>query len=95
MEVILRIISGRDTIFRSRWYLAIARGKVPYERGCGQEPSPGEWGPASDATIADRSTFTDPHQYPVGIPYVLVNGVAVVDAGAQTDATPGKVLTRA
>jgi N-acyl-D-amino-acid deacylase len=45
------------------------------------------------ATVADKATFTDPHQYPAGIPYVFVNGVAVVDAGRLTNATPGRVLT--
>lgn len=44
------------------------------------------------ATIADRSAFTDPHRYPDGIPYVLVNGTPVIDGGAQTEAKPGKVL---
>jgi N-acyl-D-amino-acid deacylase len=44
-------------------------------------------------TIKDNATFTEPHQYPTGIPYVFVNGVAVVDAGKITGATPGKVLT--
>lgn len=43
-------------------------------------------------TIADRATFTDPHQYPDGIPYVLVNGVVVVDQGEHTGALPGRVL---
>jgi N-acyl-D-aspartate/D-glutamate deacylase len=43
--------------------------------------------------IADKATFTQPHQYPEGIPYVFVNGVAVVDGGKFTDATPGRVLT--
>lgn len=45
--------------------------------------------------IADKATFTEPHQYPDGIPYVFVNGVAVVDAGKFTRATPGKVVTPA
>lgn len=45
--------------------------------------------------IADRATFTAPHQYPTGIPFVFVNGVAVVDEGKLTNATPGKVLTPA
>ncbi len=45
------------------------------------------------ATIADRATFTQPHQYPDGIPFVFVNGVAVVDQGQFTHATPGRVLT--
>ena len=44
------------------------------------------------ATIADRSLFTDPHRFPDGIPYVIVNGTVVVDNGVQTDARPGNVL---
>ena len=46
-----------------------------------------------DDTIEDRATFTEPHQYPNGIPYVFVNGVAVVDQGKLTKALPGKVIT--
>jgi N-acyl-D-amino-acid deacylase len=44
-------------------------------------------------TIADKATFEQPHQYPAGIPFVFVNGVAVVDDGKFTNALPGKVLT--
>jgi len=47
------------------------------------------------ARIADKATFTQPHQYPEGVPYVFVNGTAVVDNGKFTNATPGKVLTPA
>jgi len=43
-------------------------------------------------TVADRATFTDPHQYPLGIPYVLVNGVVVIDQGQHTGALPGRLL---
>jgi len=43
-------------------------------------------------TVADRATFTDPHQYPTGIPYVIVNGVVVIDQGQHTGALPGRVL---
>jgi len=46
-------------------------------------------------TIADKATFTQPHQYPTGILHVFVNGVAVVDEGKLTRATPGRVLTPA
>lgn len=42
--------------------------------------------------IIDRATFEDPHQYAVGMKYVLVNGTVVVDDGEHTGATPGKVL---
>jgi N-acyl-D-amino-acid deacylase len=44
------------------------------------------------ATVADRATFTNPHQYPVGIPYVIVNGQVVLDGGTHTGALPGRVL---
>ena len=47
------------------------------------------------ATITDMATFEQPHQYPKGIPFVFVNGVAVVDGGTFTKALPGKVLTPA
>jgi hypothetical protein len=30
--------------------------------------------------------------YAVGVPYVLVNGVVVIDKGAHTGAKPGKPL---
>lgn len=46
------------------------------------------------ATVEDRATFEDPHRYPVGIDYVLVNGVAAVDGGRFTDARAGRVLRR-
>jgi len=42
--------------------------------------------------IEDRATFLDPHQFPVGIPWVLVNGEVVVEDDVQTDALPGRVL---
>jgi dihydroorotase/N-acyl-D-amino-acid deacylase len=46
------------------------------------------------ATVSDRGTFENPHQYPVGINHVIVNGVAVVENGAMTSARPGRVLRR-
>jgi N-acyl-D-amino-acid deacylase len=46
------------------------------------------------ATVRDRATFAEPHQYPEGIDYVFVNGVAVVDGGRLTGALAGRVLTR-
>ena len=46
-------------------------------------------------TVKDVGTFTDPHHYPEGIPYVIVNGVPVVDGGRFTEARPGRVLKRA
>jgi N-acyl-D-amino-acid deacylase len=46
------------------------------------------------ATIIDRATYEDPHQYPLGISTVIVNGAVVVDGGQHTGALPGRVLRR-
>jgi N-acyl-D-aspartate/D-glutamate deacylase len=43
-------------------------------------------------TIADRATFENPHQASVGVRYVFVNGVAVLDGGKMTDGRPGRGL---
>ena len=42
--------------------------------------------------ITDRATFDDPHQYPVGIRHVIVNGTPIIRGGALTGATPGRVI---
>lgn len=46
------------------------------------------------ARVADRATYEQPHQYPEGILAVVVNGVPVFQASAQTGARPGQVLRR-
>jgi N-acyl-D-aspartate/D-glutamate deacylase len=42
--------------------------------------------------VADRATFENPHQYPEGIPYVIVNGVVTIDNGRHTGALAGEVI---
>ncbi len=42
--------------------------------------------------IKDKATFTEPHQYPDGIPYVIVNGETVISNYEHTGAMPGKVV---
>jgi N-acyl-D-aspartate/D-glutamate deacylase len=46
------------------------------------------------ATVIDRATYENPHQYPAGISMVIVNGVVVVESGQHTGALPGRVLRR-
>ena len=45
-------------------------------------------------TIGDRATYMDPHQYPRGIRYVVVNGEVIIEEGKHTKRFPGKVLRR-
>jgi N-acyl-D-amino-acid deacylase len=42
--------------------------------------------------IQDKATFKNPHQYPEGIEYVVVNGRIVISKGSHTGALPGKIL---
>ncbi len=44
--------------------------------------------------VDDTATFDKPHVYPAGIPYVIVNGIPVVDAGVQASVRPGQVIAR-
>jgi N-acyl-D-amino-acid deacylase len=46
------------------------------------------------ATICDTATFEDPLRYPVGIPFVFVNGVAAKWNDAPTGELAGQVLRR-
>jgi N-acyl-D-amino-acid deacylase len=43
-------------------------------------------------TVIDRATYEKPHQYPVGIDYVIVNGVVTVTAKGHTGAKAGRRL---
>ena len=43
--------------------------------------------------VTDTATYQDPHRYPGGIEYVLVNGRFVIKHGEHTGSLPGRVLT--
>ena len=58
---------------------------------------PGQWADVvifDPDTVADRATFEDPFQYPVGIDTVIVNGTVVLDEGTHTGTRPGRVLRK-
>jgi N-acyl-D-amino-acid deacylase len=42
--------------------------------------------------VRDLAEYKDPHHYPVGIPYVLVNGVIVIQQGKHTHNKAGMAL---
>src|SRR5207248_9533810 len=44
------------------------------------------------STVADRATYEKPHQYPIGINTVIVNGVVTVRNAQHTGAHPGRSL---
>jgi N-acyl-D-amino-acid deacylase len=44
------------------------------------------------ATVADTATFDEPRSPATGIPYVLVNGVPVIDDGRHTGALAGRSI---
>lgn len=43
-------------------------------------------------TIIDKSTFDNPHQYPDGIKYVIVNGEVVIEDEIHTGKLPGEII---
>ena len=45
-----------------------------------------------EKTISDRATYDNPHQFPVGISYVVVNGRVVFADGQMTSERPGIAL---
>ncbi len=44
--------------------------------------------------VADRATFENPHQYPVGILCVIVNGVPVIEGEQHLGTRPGRILRK-
>jgi len=44
--------------------------------------------------VGDPATFSDPHHYALGIPFVLVNGVPVIENSQHNGAKPGMALRR-
>lgn len=44
--------------------------------------------------VKDLATYEDPHQYPVGIEYVLVNGQVVIEKGEHSGNLPGRILRK-
>jgi len=44
--------------------------------------------------IIDKATWADPHQFPAGMSYVLVNGEIVIDREKHTGKLPGMILRK-
>jgi N-acyl-D-aspartate/D-glutamate deacylase len=46
------------------------------------------------ATVAETSTYKDPHRFPEGIEHVIVNGKITIESGRYTGALAGKTLRK-
>jgi N-acyl-D-aspartate/D-glutamate deacylase len=44
-------------------------------------------------TVSNLATYAKPHQFPLGIEYVFLNGKMVVKKGKHTGLTPGEALS--
>ncbi len=51
------------------------------DRGVIRERSWADLDILNNHTVADQATYNDLLRYPVGIPYVIANGVVVIDRG--------------
>ncbi len=63
-------------------------------RGCLMKGCAADIAIFDEQTVGSPATFTQPHQYATGIPYVVVNGIVMVDGGTVTTARAGKMLRR-
>ncbi|MBI2797399.1 MAG: amidohydrolase family protein [Gemmatimonadetes bacterium] len=64
------------------------------DRGCLRAGCAADVTVFDPATVGHGGTFEQPHVYPTGIQYVIVNGGVVVSRGEMTAARPGRVLRR-
>ncbi len=85
-----RVLRLEDAVRKMTW--AVAQSLGMRERGLVKEGSFADLIIFDPETIADRATFTQPHQLSVGVRDVWVNGVRVLHTGAHTGAKPGRAL---
>ena len=86
----LRLISLEDAI-RKMTSLPAQTFKLR-DRGLVREGFAADLVIFDEKTISDSATFDQPHQYPVGISHVIVNGESVFGNGQMSGARPGRTL---
>ena len=62
------------------------------DRGCIKEGYYADIAVIDPGKVSDTATWENPHSYPTGIPYVLVNGQLVIENNKFTGVYPGKVI---
>ncbi|MCE7734719.1 MAG: amidohydrolase family protein, partial [Candidatus Heimdallarchaeota archaeon] len=86
------VISFEEAIRKMTSYPAQTMGLK--DRGIIREGTYADLVILNPETIIDTSDYMDPHQYPIGIEYVIVNGKIVVDQGKHTQRKPGMIITK-
>ncbi len=86
-----RSLMSIETAVHKMTGMAAQRLRLP-DRGVLREGFAADVTVFDPATVKDESTYADPHRYPTGIPYVIVNGAVAVDAGRMSDARAGRIL---
>jgi len=87
-----KILTLEDAIRRMTSFPALRLGLT--DRGLIKENFWADLVIFNQDTVIDKATYEEPHQFPEGIPYVIVNGVIAVDNNKQKRKFPGKVLRR-
>lgn len=85
-----KVLSLEEAIKKMTWLNAEKLGLD--DRGILREGKKADITIFSADRIIDKATFENPHQYPEGIEYVIVNGTLVVDKGKHLGTKPGKIL---
>lgn len=85
-------VLGLEEAIRKMTALPATRLKL-YDRGVLRPGMKADIVVFDAATVRDRATFAEPHQYAEGFHYVLVNGVVVLDNGKMTEARTGQILS--
>jgi len=85
-----RTISLQEAIRKMTWGPAQKLGIT--DRGLLRESLWADITIFNPATICDKATFDDPHQYPVGVEHVLVNGQITIQKGEHTEVRAGKII---
>jgi N-acyl-D-amino-acid deacylase len=63
-----------------------------HNRGLLQEGYAADMVIIDENTVSDVSTFQKPHQFSVGLPFVIVNGKLVIDNGVHTGVRSGEAI---
>ena len=85
-----RVVPLEDAV-RKMTSLPASRVRL-HDRGVIREGAAADLIVFDPGRVGDRATFDDPHQYPEGIPLVIVNGEVALRDGATTPARAGRFL---